>query len=59
MENHMTLEIIEQSSPGTPPLIKFISSNEVDGFDDTFHSQFPSPNRKVRHFFTTFMVYNL
>lgn len=42
----MTLEIIEQSSPGTPPLIKFISSNEVDGFDDTFHSQFPSPNRK-------------
>ncbi|KAI5443845.1 hypothetical protein KIW84_012481 [Lathyrus oleraceus] len=29
----------------TPSLIKFIASNDVDGFD-TFHSQFPSPTRK-------------
>jgi hypothetical protein len=48
MENHIALEIIEQASPDqTPPLLKFISSNELNGFD-TFHSQFPSPTSKVR-----------
>ncbi|KAK2366466.1 SLAC1 proteinue [Trifolium repens] len=46
MENHIALEIIEQASPDqTPPLLKFISSNELNGFD-TFHSQFPSPTSK-------------
>lgn len=46
MENHIALEIIEQASPDqTPSLLKFISSNELNGFD-TFHSQFPSPTSK-------------
>ncbi|PNY15131.1 S-type anion channel SLAH3-like protein [Trifolium pratense] len=47
MEKHIALEIIEeQSSPDkTPPLLKFISSHELDCFD-SFHSQFPSPTAK-------------
>lgn len=47
MENHVSVEITEQDTFETPQLIKFISSHELDGFD-TFHSQFPSPARKVR-----------
>lgn len=46
MENHITLEITEQASPEIPSLIKYISTNELDGFD----SQFPSPTCKVRLF---------
>lgn len=49
MENHITLEITEQASPEIPSLIKYISTNELDGFD-AFESQFPSPTSKVRLF---------
>lgn len=49
MENHVMIEIAEQDNFETPSLIKFIASNDVDGFD-TFHSQFPSPTCKVRTF---------
>lgn len=45
MENHITLEITKQASPEIPSLIKYISTNELDGFD-TFESQFPSPTSK-------------
>ncbi|RHN50927.1 putative voltage-dependent anion channel [Medicago truncatula] len=46
MENHITLEIIEQASPPeTPSLIKYISSNELEDFDE-FDSEFPSPISK-------------
>jgi len=49
MENHITLEITEQASPEIPSLIKYISTNELDGFD-AFESQLPSPTSKVRLF---------
>lgn len=52
MENHVMVEIAEDNFE-TPSLIKFIASNDVDGFD-TFHSQFPSPSRKVRITFQCF-----
>jgi len=54
MENHMTLEITEQTSPETPSLIKYISSNEIEDFD-AFESQFPSPISKVRLLFKSFL----
>ena len=47
MENNIVIEITEQRSPEVPSLIKYISSNEVDGFD-TLGSQLPSPAAKVR-----------
>lgn len=50
MENQTTLEISEQTTPETPSLIKYISSNELDGYD-AFESQFASPISKVRLFF--------
>lgn len=56
MENHITLEIIEQASPPeTPSLIKYISSNELEDFDE-FDSEFPSPNSKVRLLFKSFLL---
>jgi len=57
MENHITLEITEQASPPeTPSLIKYISTNELDGFD-AFESQFPSPTSKVRLFLKYFLLF--
>lgn len=43
MEDHIMGEFAEQGSPEVPSLIKYISSNEVAGFD-TGDSQFPSPS---------------
>lgn len=52
--NNITIEIVEQGSPEVPPLIKYISSKEVDGFD-TSDSQLPSPTANVRLFFSVFL----
>ncbi|KAE9592543.1 hypothetical protein Lal_00028566 [Lupinus albus] len=43
MENNIQCELSEQGSPIVPSLIKYISSNEVAGFD-TSDSQCPSPS---------------
>ncbi|TKY45954.1 S-type anion channel SLAH3 [Spatholobus suberectus] len=43
MENNINIEIAEQGSPEVPSLIKYISSSEVAGFDNS-DSQFPSPS---------------
>ncbi|XP_061351910.1 S-type anion channel SLAH2-like isoform X2 [Gastrolobium bilobum] len=42
MENNLNIEIAEQGSPEVPSLIKYISSNDVAGFD-TVDSQFSTP----------------
>lgn len=55
MEKQIALEITEQGSPEVPSLIKYISSNEFDGFD-TLGSQFPSPITIVSLFFTSFIA---
>ncbi|CAL0302963.1 unnamed protein product [Lupinus luteus] len=43
MENIIECESAEEASPEIPSLIRYISSNEVAGFD-TVHSQCPSPS---------------
>lgn len=51
MEKSTNHEIAEQGSPEVPSLIKYISSNEVAGFDninDAVELQFLNQSAKVR-----------
>jgi len=51
-KNIINTEIAEQGSPEVPSLIRYISSNEIAGFD-TSDTQLPRPTAKVRLFFST------
>ena len=52
MESNINIELAEQGSPEVPSLIKYISSNELEGFD-TGDCQFPRPSAKVRYILNT------